>query len=94
MYPVTVYGCPDADFKFNFSGENETTCWPPCCRTVALLVAASLRNPHGVVQMFCACPQSEEDQGRSEEDQGRPEEDHGSQESEEGLDQETMTDAA
>jgi len=50
-----VYICPDGDLKF--AGENETTCWPPCWRTVALLAAAPFRNPQGVVQMFSACPQ-------------------------------------
>ena len=48
--PCTV--CPDGDLRFG--GENETTCWPPCWRTVALLAAAPFRKPHGVVQMFSA----------------------------------------
>src|SRR5215216_1121057 len=55
MYPVTVYICPDGDLRF--AGENEITCWPPCCRTLALFAAAPLTNPHGVVQMFKACVQ-------------------------------------
>ena len=50
-----MYICPDGDLKFG--GENETTCWPPCWRTVALLAAAPFRKPHGVVQMFSACAQ-------------------------------------
>ena len=36
------------------AGENDTTCWPPCCRAVALLAAAPFRKPHGVVQMLRA----------------------------------------
>src|SRR5688500_14735184 len=55
MYPVTVYVEPDGDIKP--AGENETICWPPCCLTVALFAAAPFRNPHGVIQMFSACPQ-------------------------------------
>src|SRR5688572_17900730 len=55
MYPVTVYVWPDGDLKL--AGENETTCWPPCWRTAALLAAAPFRKPHGVVQMFSACVQ-------------------------------------
>src|SRR6187455_2481138 len=37
---------------------NDTICWPPCARTVALPAAAApFRNPHGVVQTLSACPQ-------------------------------------
>src|SRR4029450_14112453 len=39
------------------AGVNETSCTPPCCRTVALFAAAPFRNPHGVVQMLSACAQ-------------------------------------